>query len=451
MSHELETIDGGRSRPRVVILGAGFAGLYAAKGLSRADVDVYVVDKKNHHTFQPLLYQVATAGLEPAQVAQPIRGVLHRQKNARVLMAEALEINQQDKTVVLDTGEIDYDYLIVATGAVPNYFGPDAWEENSTPLKTVEDAISLRRQILTAFEVAEQSQDPDVRDQWLTFVIIGAGPTGVEMAGAIREIAAEVMKRDFRTIDPENARVVLIDALPHVLNSYPEELCERAANDLRDLGVELILDTPVDDIREDGVDVGDQTIPCRTVIWSAGVKPSEPLGTLQADFDDQGRVVVGPELTMPGDDSVYVLGDAANFAHNTDEPLPGLAPVAIQQGKQAADNIKRRLAGNQPERFEYWDRGQMSTIGRAKAVADVGDWHFGGFIAWLAWLFVHLLFLVGFKAKIMVLIEWIYSYIMFKRGARLIVGESERDPPEEAVLLRRSGEEADRVEEKAVV
>jgi NADH dehydrogenase len=435
-----------------VILGAGFAGLYAAKGLKRADVDVYVVDKQNHHTFQPLLYQVATAGLEPAQVAQPIRGVLRRQQNARVVMAEALEIRREDKTVVLDNGELEYDYLIVATGAVPNYFGPDTWRENSTPLKTVEDAISLRRQILTAFEVAEQTRDPDLRDEWLTFVIIGAGPTGVEMAGAIREIAAEAMKRDFRTIDPENARVVLIDALPHVLNSYPEELCEQAAADLRELGVELILDTPVDDIREDAVDVGDKTIPCRTVIWSAGVKPSEPLGSLDADYDDQGRVIVGPELTMPDDDAVYVLGDAANFAHNTDEPLPGLAPVAIQQGKQAAENIKLRLKGKQPERFEYWDRGQMSTIGRARAVADVGDWHFGGFIAWLAWLFVHLIFLVGFKAKIMVLIEWIYSYLMFKRGARLIVGEPERQATEETVLIRGSGDETEHVEaEKAAV
>ncbi|MGM0558896.1 MAG: NAD(P)/FAD-dependent oxidoreductase [Myxococcota bacterium] len=437
-----------RSRPRVVILGAGFAGLYTAKGLSGADVDVYLVDKENHHTFQPLLYQVATAGLEPAQVAQPIRGVLRRQENARVLMAEALDIRREDKTVVLDTGELEYDYLVVATGAVPKYFGPDAWRDNSTPLKTVEDALVLRRKILTAFETAEQAQDPDVVQEWLTFVIIGAGPTGVEMAGAIREIAAEVMKRDFRTIDPEEARVVLIDAMPHVLNSYPEELCERAEQDLRDLGVELILDTPVDDIREDAVDVGDETIPCRTVIWSAGVEPSDVLAALDTEYDDQGRAIIGPELTLPDDDSVYVLGDAAHFDHNTDEPLPGLAPVAIQQGKQAAENIQRRVEGEPAERFEYWDRGQMSTIGRAKAVALVGDWHFGGFVAWLAWLFVHLIFLVGFKTKIMVLIEWVYSYLMFRRGARLIIGESERERPAEDIIFHDADADADRVVEE---
>lgn len=436
-----------RSRPRVVILGAGFAGLYAAKGLSRADVDVYLVDRENFHTFQPLLYQVATAGLEPAQVAQPIRAVLSRQDNARVIMAEAREIRREDKVVVLDTGELEYDHLIVATGAIPKYFGPDHWRENSTPLKTVEDALELRRKILTAFEIAEQSNDPDVIQQWLTFVIIGAGPTGVEMAGAIREIAAKVMKRDFRTIDPENARVVLIDAQPHVLGAYPEELSERAADDLRDMGVELILDTPVDDIRKDAVDVGEETIPCRTVIWSAGVEPSGILATLDTEFDDEARAIVGPDLTIPGDESVLVLGDAAHFDHNLEEPLPGLAPVAIQQGKHAARNIKRGLAGEPYDEFEYWDRGQMSTIGRAKAVAMVGDWRFGGFIAWLAWLFVHLIFLVGFKTKVMVLIEWIYSYIIFRRGARLIIGESERERPDEAIVFPDADEDEEDVRE----
>ena len=421
-------------RPRVVILGAGFAGIYAAKKLARAPVDVFVVDRNNYHLFQPLLYQVATAGLDPSDISQPIRGVVGKYENTRIVMAEAVRIDRAAKKVVLDRGELPYDYLIVATGAQVKYFGPEHWQQNSTPLKTVDDALELRRQILTAFEIAEQSQDPDQVREWLTFVIIGAGPTGVEMAGAIREIAAEVMRRDFRTIDPADTRVVLIDALPHVLSSYPEELSDKARAELEERGIEVLVESPVDDIDKNSVSVGDQIIKTHTVVWAAGVEPSPLLKSLDCELDKQGRAIVGEDLTISESDCEFVVGDAAHFAHHTDEPLPGLAPVAIQQGKHVAKNIRRKVAGQPYEPFEYFDKGQMSTIGRASAVVEVGKLKAVGFFAWLVWLFVHLLFLIGFKNKIIVLIEWAYSYIAFKRGSRIIIGPSRKERPEQLDL-----------------
>jgi NADH:ubiquinone reductase (H+-translocating) len=418
------------SRPRVVILGAGFGGLYAARKLRRADVDVYIVDRNNYHLFQPLLYQVATAGLDPSDISIPIRGVLGKHDNIHVIMAEARAVDRGAKKIIFERGEFAYDYLVVATGTQVKYFGPDRWRRNSTPLKTVEDALTLRRKILTAFEIAEQSDDPDEICEWLTFVIVGAGPTGVEMAGAIREIAAEVMRRDFRTIDPSDARVVLIDALPQILASYPKELSEKAKTELEDRQIEVLVDSPVEDIDAGFVRVNDQTIPTRTVIWAAGVEPSSLLQTLGSELDRQGRAIVEADLTLAGSECEFVIGDAAHFSHDVDEALPALAPVAIQQGKHVAKNIRRHIDHEDFEPFRYRDKGQMSTIGRAAAVAEIGRFRGVGFIAWLVWLFVHLLYLVGFKNRVVVLIEWAYSYVAFKRGSRIIIGGDQSPLPE---------------------
>ncbi|QDG50392.1 NAD(P)/FAD-dependent oxidoreductase [Persicimonas caeni] len=418
-------------RPRVVILGAGFAGLNAARKLAKKDVDVFIVDRNNYHLFQPLLYQVATAGLDPSDISMPVRAVLGKYKNTRVVMNEVRAVDRQNKKVILERGELPYDFLIVATGAETKYFGPDSWEKNSTPLKTVEDALELRRKILTSFEMAEQANDPDERSECLTFVIIGAGPTGVEMAGAIREIAAEVMRRDFRTIDPEDTRVVLIDAQPHVLPTYPEELSEKARKEVERRGVEVMVNSPVDDIGENTVTVGDETIRTHTVIWAAGVATGSVMNTLDTELDRMGRARIDANLTLPDDPHVFVVGDAANFTHDLDEALPGLAPVAIQMGKHAAKNILRRVRGDDYEPFKYFDKGQMSTIGRAAAVVDFGKIKAVGFFAWVLWLFVHLMYLVGFKNRVVVLIEWAYSYLAFKRGSRIIIGEPEHDHPEE--------------------
>lgn len=418
-------VDARGEAPRVVILGGGFGGLNAAKRLAGTDLEVVLVDRENHHLFQPLLYQVATAGLSPGDIATPIRSVFRGESNVRVLMAEAERVDREEREVELESGRLSYDYLIVATGARPKFFGPDAWREASTPLKSVEDALELRREILYAFERAEQSDDPEVVAEWLTFVIVGGGPTGVEMAGAIREIAAEVMVRDFRSIQPEEARVVLIDAAPRILRAYPEDLSEAAKVELEKREVEVWLEAPVEEITSRSVTARDETIPTRTVVWAAGVAPEPILETLETPLVDSGEAIVDETLALPGDERVYVVGDAAHFEHYGDEPLPGLAPVAVQQGKAAAENVRRRVRGEPGEPFEYWDRGQMATIGRKAAVAVVGETHLTGLVAWLAWLFVHLLFLIGFRNKLVVMTDWVYSYIAFKRGARLIVGEPE--------------------------
>jgi NADH dehydrogenase len=414
-------------KPRVVILGGGFAGLNAAKELAGAPVEVVLIDKENYHLFQPLLYQVATAGLSSGDIATPIRSILRSYDNVRVRMAEATSIDRGNRRVELDDGSIAYDYLLVATGTRPKYFGPDRWRENSTPLKTVADAIELRRKILYAFERAEQSDDPEAIEEWLTFVVIGGGATGVEMAGAIREIAAEVMVRDFRTIEPEEARVVLIDAMPGVLNGYPEELSEHARQELEDRDVEVILGSPVEDIREDRVEIDGQTLRSRTVVWAAGVEPTPLVDSLGVETTDGGQVPIDDDLRLADDSRVFVLGDIAYLEDDDAEPLPGIAPVAIQQGRHAAQNIRALVDDRPVEPFAYRDRGMMATIGRKAAVGVVGNWHLKGFVAWLAWLFVHLLFLIGFRNKLSVMINWAYSYIAFGRGSRLIVGDVEDD------------------------
>lgn len=432
-SNAIATPEPKRSRPRVVILGAGFAGLNAARQLRNSAVDVVVIDRNNYHLFQPLLYQVATAGLNASEICQPIRGLLGKYTNIRVLMAQVESVDRANKRVILENDALEYDYLLVATGAQVKFFGPPSWRENSTGLKTVEDALTLRRKILSAFEAAEQSKDPEVIRQLLTFVVIGGGSTGVEMAGAIREIAAEVMNRDFRNVNSRDARVILIDALPHILSSYPEDLIDKATKELERRSIEVLTGERVTDIDANSVRVGERVIPTRTVVWAAGVEPSPLLKSLDTELDATGRAVVDADLSLPGSDCEFVLGDAAHFDHGLDAALPGLAPVAIQQGRYVAKLLKRRVAGKTYEPFEYFDKGQMSTIGRAAAIVEFGRIRTVGFFAWLLWLFIHLLYLVGFKNRVIVLVEWTYSYLAFKRGSRIIIGALPEPAPSPTV------------------
>jgi NADH dehydrogenase len=413
-------------RPRVVILGGGFAGLYAAKELGRAPVRVTLVDRRNHHLFQPMLYQVATAALNPSDIASPIRTVLRRQKNTDVLLGDAASIDTVAREVLLADGvTLPYDYLIVATGARHSYFGRDEWEPLAPGLKSLEDAVAIRTRVLLAFEEAEREIRPERRQALLTFVVVGGGPTGVELAGALAEIRNFALRRDFRQINPRDATVMLIEAGSRILGSYPPELSERAVASLRRLRVEVRTDTMVTDVREWSVQAGACTIPTRTVLWAAGNVASPLLQSLGAPLDRQGRVIVNPDCTIPHHPEVFVLGDAAHFEAE-DGILPGVCPAAIQMGQYAArlirEEVTQRKGGNRAP-FRYWDKGQLAVIGRGSAVADIGRLHFGGFFAWLAWIFVHIFFLIGFRNRLLVLIQWAYSYFTYQRGARLITGE----------------------------
>jgi NADH dehydrogenase len=406
--------------PRVVILGGGFGGLEAAKKLACEDVRVTVVDHTNYHLFQPLLYQVATAALSPADIAAPIRAVLRRCNNMEVILAEVHSVNVEQRKVQLVDGEIDYDYLIVATGARHSYFGHPEWEKLAPGLKSLEDAVEIRRRILLAFEYAEKITDEAARRAAMTFVIIGGGPTGVEMAGAIAEIARYTLAKDFRHINPSQARVVLIEGEPRVLAAYPEDLQISAMKQLADLGVEVRTGVHATNLMEAGLNVGEEFIPCRVKIWAAGNNASYVGQSLGAPIDRVGRVIVNEDLTIPGHPEVQVIGDLANFSHQTGKPLPGISPVAMQQGRHAARNILAMVRGEKPRRFWYWDKGSMATIGRSKAVADLNFIHLSGFPAWLAWLFVHIIFLVGFRNRVTVLLQWAWTYFTFNKGARLI-------------------------------
>jgi NADH:ubiquinone reductase (H+-translocating) len=419
-----------RSLPHVVIVGGGFGGLFAARALRKSPVRVTLIDRRNHHLFQPLLYQVATAVLSPGDIASPIRWVLRAHANLRVLMAEVASIDVTARAVSLDNGDqVPYDFLIVAAGAAHSYFGHDAWARVAPGLKTLEDALELRRRILLAFEWAERDSDPARRREWLTFVIVGGGPTGVELAGSLAEIAQHALRREFRTIEPESARVLLIEAGPNILEAFPHSLRERARRSLRKLGVEVRESAPVTDIGEGYVTVGDDTLKARTVIWAAGVAAS-PLGrTLGVPLDRAGRVIVEPDLSIPGHPDVFVVGDLAAFTHQTSKPLPGVAQVAMQGAARAADNIKRRLDGGPSQPFQYRDLGNLATIGRNAAVADFGWARVSGYPAWLIWLFVHLLWLVGFRSRISVLANWAVSYVTYQRSARLITGPQPEPPP----------------------
>ena len=412
-----------RNLPRVVIIGGGFGGLEAAKALRKADVRVTLLDRQNHHLFQPLLYQVATAALSPADIAEPLRHILRKQENAEVILGEAERIDAHRKKVITAEGELAYDFLIVAAGARHSYFGHEKWEKFAPGLKSLDDALEIRRRMLLAFEIAEKTDDDEERRAAMTFVIVGAGPTGVEMAGAVAEIARVTLVKDFRHIDSSQARVILLDSAPRVLQMLDPELSESARRQLFDIGVEVRPLTLVEKLTEEGVQIkGGEKIAARTIVWAAG-NAASPLGaSLGVPVDKQGRVIVRDDLSIPGHRDVFVIGDQAHFAPGGGAPLPGLSPVAMQQGRHAARNIRILLAGGWTEKFEYFDKGTMATIGRHRAVADAGFMRFSGLPAWLAWLFIHIIFLVGFRSKVMVLLSWAYAYVTYGRGARLITG-----------------------------
>ena len=409
------------SLPRVVIIGAGFGGLEAAKHLGNEAVCVTVIDRTNYHLFQPLLYQVATAALSPADIAAPIRGILGKYQNIEVILAEVQRVDVNARIVRTGEREIHYDYLIIATGARHSYFGHEEWEKLAPGLKSLEDGVEIRRRILMAFEFAEKTEDPAARAAAMTFVVIGGGPTGVEMAGAIAEIARETLAKDFRHIDPSTARVILVEGDKRVISAFPEDLSESALKQLQALGVEVILGVHAENLTEEGLEVAGKFIPCRVKIWAAGNAASAVGKTLGVPVDKAGRVIVQDDLTIPGHREVQVIGDLANFTSTkTGKPLPGVSPVAIQQGRHAASNILHMIEGAKPQRFYYWDKGSMATIGRNKAVADLNIVHFSGFPAWVAWLLVHVLYLVGFRNRLAVLFQWAWAYVTFNKGARLI-------------------------------
>jgi NADH:ubiquinone reductase (H+-translocating) len=409
-----------KRQPQVIIIGAGFGGLEAAKKLACKDVRLTVIDRTNYHLFQPLLYQVATAALSPADIAAPIRGILSKCKNVEVVLAEVESVDVETRKVKTKDQVFDYDYLILATGARHSYFGHDEWEKLAPGLKSLEDAVELRRRILLAFEFAERTTDEAARKAAMTFVVIGGGPTGVEMAGAIAEISRYTLAKDFRHIDPSEARVILIEGNPRLLAAYPPDLSESARKQLIELGVDVRTGARVTDITESGVKLDREFIPCRVKIWAAGNNASFVGKTLIAPVDRVGRVIVNDDLTIPGHPEVQVIGDLANFSHQTGEPLPGVSPVAMQQGRHAARNILRMIRGEKPQPFRYFDKGSMATIGRDRAVADLKFFHLSGLFAWLAWLFVHIIFLVGFRNRLLVLIQWAWAYLSFDKGARLI-------------------------------
>jgi NADH dehydrogenase len=409
--------------PKVVIVGGGFGGLYAAKELAEKNVRLTLVDRTNHHLFQPLLYQVATAGLSPADIAQPIRHILKEAKNTEVVMAEVDRIDPQSKQVHTTKGLIfSYDYLIVAAGARHSYFGHDEWERFAPGLKNLADALELRRRILQAFEAAEIANSEEERRAALTFIVVGAGPTGVEMAGAVAELARHTLAEDFRRIDPRATRVLLVEGVARVLPAFREDLSRSALKQLQSMGIEVRTGTMVKEVTNHGVTVNGEFIPCRTVIWAAG-NAAAPIGkSLSAETDRAGRVIVNEDLTVPGHPEVFAIGDMACFKHQTGEPLPALSPVAMQMGRHAAKNILSRLQGQQLAAFHYFDKGTMATIGRNKAVADLKFVRFGGYLAWLSWLFVHLIFLIGLRNRLLVFFQWTWAYLTYGRGARLIYG-----------------------------
>lgn len=410
-------------RPRVVVLGGGFGGLAAARALARAPVAVTLVDRQNHHLFQPLLYQVATAGLSPGDIASPIRWILRRQRNVQVLLAEARRIDAARRVVLLDIGELAYDFLIVATGATHAYFGHDDWQPHARGLKTLDDALAVRRQVLLAFERAERTTDPAEQQRWLTFVVVGGGPTGVELAGALAEIARHALRHEFTAIHPESARVVLLEAGPTLLPSFPEVLRKHATGALRRLGVDVRLGAAVTSIDEGVVEVGATRVEARTVLWAAGVAAS-PLGaTLGVATDRVGRVMVEPDLSVPGHPEVFVVGDLAAIAGPDGRPLPGVAPVAMQQAERAAANLLATLRGHPRVPFVYTNLGNLATIGRAQAVADFGRVKVRGWPAWMLWLFVHIMKLTGFRNRLVVLVQWAWAYFTYQRSIRLITGE----------------------------
>jgi NADH dehydrogenase len=418
------------SAHRVVIVGGGFGGLYAARRLGSAPVSLSLIDRRNFHLFQPLLYQVATGALSPGEIASPLRAVLRKQRNTEVIMGEVRDIDVANRRVILPDAELAYDDLIIATGATHYYFGNDQWEPLAPGLKTIEDATAIRSRLLAAFEHAEREPDAAKRRAWLNFVIAGAGPTGVELAGALGEIANDTLRHDFRHINPAEAQILLVEGEPRVLPTFPPDLSAKAEKQLLALGVRSKTNARVTDIREGGVTLEcrgrEERIATHTVLWAAGVRASE-LGKVLADragapLDRAGRVIVSPDLTVPGHPEIHVIGDLARFTDQTGKPLPGVAPVAMQQGRYVANAIRKKLAGKTAGPFRYFNKGNLATVGRNRAVAEFGKLHVAGFAAWFLWVFVHLMYLVEFENRMLVFVQWLYDYFTRNRGSRLITG-----------------------------
>ncbi len=409
----------------MVIVGAGFGGLNAARGLASSPAQVTIVDRRNHHTFQPLLYQVATGGLSPGEIAAPIRSVFRGDTNVLSLLEEVQSFDLDRRIVHTAEQDLPYDYLVVAAGATHAYFGHDEWEPFAPGLKTIEDALEIRRRVLLTFELAERQAAMGVANEPLNFVVVGGGPTGVELAGTLAEIARHVLSHEFRNIDPSRARVILLEGGPRVLPAYPEDLSRSAEQQLHRLGVDVRTNTMVTQVEAGAVRVGETRLVAPVILWAAGVAAS-PLGKkLGVPTDRAGRVLVHPDLTIPGHPEVFVIGDLASLKDEQGKPLPGVAPVAIQQGKYVARMIKDDLAERPRVNFHYWDKGSLATIGRAAAIAQFGKIHISGFIAWLSWLFIHIFFLIGFRNRVLVFIQWAWSYFTYERGARLITGRTD--------------------------
>jgi NADH:ubiquinone reductase (H+-translocating) len=408
--------------PHVVIVGGGFGGLATARALKRADVRITLIDRTNHHLFQPLLYQVAMAGLSPADIAAPIRSILHKQKNVNVLLDEVTDVDLAKHLITLRDEQLDYDYLVLATGGRTSYFGHDEWEKFAPGLKDLDDAVEIRRRVLLAFEAAEKEKDAAKRHQLLTFIVVGGGPTGVELAGAVAELARFVLDSDFRSINPKEAEIILLEGGPRILPSFAEDLSKSATEQLENLGVKVRLNAQATNIDDTGVYLGDEIIKSATVIWGAGVRATALTTKLGVPLDRAGRVILEPDLTLPNYHNAFAIGDMTCFLHQGGKPLPGVSPVAIQMGECVAKNIKLDLERKPYETFSYRDKGSMATIGRSAAIAQKGDIHLDGFVAWLAWLLVHIFFLIGFRNRFVVLFNWAWSYFTYQRGARLITG-----------------------------
>lgn len=410
-------------KKKIVIIGAGFGGLTAAKNLAETDFDITIIDKTNHHLFQPLLYQVATAALSPADIAVPIRSLLSDYKNIKVILDEVIAIDKNNQIVYLRSSQLKYDYLIVAVGARHSYFGKIEWEQFAPGLKTLTDALVIREKIIEALELAEKENDPELMKKYLTFVIVGGGPTGVELAGAIAEIAKETMIKDYKNFRPEDTKVILIEATDRILSSFDRKLSEQAKEDLEKMGVEVKLNTKVENISDEGVSTNQNFIPSKVIIWAAGNQASPLLKSLDVALDRAGRVILDKDCSIPGNPEIFVIGDAAHFEEENGKVLPGVAQVAIQQGKFVAEIIKNEIPPVKRHEFRYKDKGTMATIGKAKAVAEIKGLRLSGVIAWLVWSFIHIFFLIGFRNRFRVMVEWIWYYITKRHGTRLIVGK----------------------------
>lgn len=428
---------------RVLVIGAGFAGLnfvkrLAAKTDRRGDFEITLVDRHNYHLFQPLLYQVAMAGLSPGEIAVPMRTLFANRKHTRVLLGEVKAIDVDKKKVQTEAGELEYDYLVLGLGSQQSYFGHEEWEPHAPGLKSLEQATEVRRRVLTAFELAERETNPDKIRQLLTFIVVGGGPTGVELAGSLGEITRYTLSKDFRHIDPRSTRIILIEAGPRILASFDPRLSQQAQRDLENLGVTIWTGVRVTKISEEGVALGGEVVKATTVLWAAGVKPSPLNVQLGVPLDRSGRVIVTKDLSIPGHPEIFVMGDQACFFEDNGQPLPGLAPVAMQQGKAVAGTLLNDLRGKPRKPFEYFDKGQMATIGRRKAVAQFRNIRFTGVLAWYAWLLVHIYYLVGFKNRVLVLIQWFWSYVTYKRGAQIITSREWQSfaPPEEPAMIK---------------